>query len=105
MALDLKTGAELSSDPDFQLRVVLAFQVVARSVLLEDEEVSGHELRAGYARSVMMQNPAELQKYTALIVTSPEVYQKGTADGSSLEDDDIIQAVSDVWNRLANFPG
>lgn len=108
MPLTLVGGASIASDIAFQGRVAIACYFVAREVIQEDNTTIGNENRVRYARSVIMQDFSEFQKLGALVVTDQTIRDALPATSpnhSQITDVMIINAVRNMWNKLAGVVG
>lgn len=104
MPLNLTQGVALVADNSLQNRVALAFYFVARSVLAEGNGVAGHEQRANFARSIILQDYSSFLQYTALIVTDPAIVAATPASQAAITDQMIVTAVTGMWDRLSAVP-
>lgn len=102
MALTLAQGAALVADQVFQYRVAMAFYYVARTVYTEDPATAGHENRLRFAQSIVVQGYTQFLQYTAMVVTDQAIIAAGPASQAAITDTQIIAAVSNMWNVLAN---
>lgn len=105
MPLNLATGADLVRNDVFQNRVAMAFYFVARNVLTtENASTEGHELRANFARSIILQDLTKFTQYAAMVATDKPIVDAGpyTNPATGPADTVIIAAVTNMWNRLAD---
>jgi hypothetical protein len=101
-ALTLAQGAALVGDQTFQYRVAMAFYFAARTVYAEGENTPGHENRKRFAESIVRQDYTQFLQYAAMVVTDPAIIAAGPANQAAVTDAQIVQAVSTMWNALAN---
>ena len=105
MPLNLSTGADLVAAVDFRKRVATAFYFVAREVFTETG-VNGHEQRANFARSIVLQDFDAFLQYAAMVATDPTIVANGpyANPATAPTDAQILTAVRGMWNTLAGVP-
>jgi hypothetical protein len=102
VAAGLGKLAPIVAETAFRQRVALGFIVVAAEVRAEDPATNGHALRRRLADSVLMNDPANSERYAGLVATHPAVVELDPSNSSSITDDHIYTAVRERWNALAN---
>jgi hypothetical protein len=101
MPLSLAQGGALAVDATFRLRVAMGFYYVARQVFTEGNEVTGHENRERFARSIVYADQEAFQLYAAMVATDPTIVAATPASQSAVTDTQIISAIQAMWNTLA----
>lgn len=94
--LSLQASYELESDPTFQGRAVVAFNVVAHEVLAEPPNTPNYALRINHANAILQRPASKVVEYIGGIIASPAI-QASTGD---ITDAQLLDGVRQVWATL-----
>lgn len=111
MAVHLKEEYQyLATNATFSARVRMGYVHIAREVLTEALDVPDHGLRSRFATLIVSQQEVTGPFYVALIASDQTVIDAAVAAfnpnnpdaaQAGVSDNQILQAIRDVWNYLA----
>lgn len=98
--LSLQLSNDISVDPAFQGRTVMAFNIVAHEVLLEPATAENYELRVNHANAILQRPASRILEYVGSVVSSPSIQSTSATTPDGVTDAEILEGVRQVWNGL-----